>query len=1073
MRPRKLSIENFGPYRRRTCVDFDALGEFFLICGPTGSGKSTLFDAMTYCLFGQAPGGRQGFEAELVSDFAQPGEKPLVEFEFSLAGSSYRILRRAPYSKPKRAGGFAEAPPAATLFIASRSSDSGWKVLVDGVKAVNKRVTELIGLTADEFNKIILLPQGEFQQFLEMDSTKRSEVLEKLFPVDLYERITELAKARTQEAKNGLSSLDAELARLEAELGEEPEAELKSLREEHGSARRTETGAAAALGDAERRLELERNILARRERAERADRTVRELLGREGEEKSRLERIELAKAAAALQALSRVFTNVLAKAEGLALKAGQLSGELAGLELETAAQEKAGQRAEALEGELAEDRRRLYGLEKALLLWRRRLEAEEGLRRARAEEAESARLVSQELGRVEELKREIEALRPAAGEEAQVRARLEELREQKELLAALKDEGGRQRRLFDDKAKLEEELRALREDRRTAEARVREAQARLSRLEAELALVEAANLAAKLKPGQPCPVCGSLEHPALAFEFADKKAASAKELVEAREERIKAASGLASLDARLGLLSSRMEALCEEIAASGRELGRRAAAVSKIVKTLFPGAPPGVSAFDPGRDMEVSDAEEALRLMDDLELVVTRHEAWRGDVEKRLLDFERRREKSEAEGYRLSQALQNLELLRSRADEDRRKTAICQSSLTEIERESGSVDPHPAWEALSLEIQSKGKELEGLRKAKRDWEEAVARVRTRLETILPEEKAAREELEKAKRELAAALAEKGFLPGRGGVSEGLDRALAAALAEARKALLDPALLAAQEKEALAYRESLAAARAAAETEAAQLAEVSGSLGDEKIDLEAARASIESFRLARDEARLRGEKLSLRVDRLEKALFRREGLLEQRSRVEEGSRSLYGLSELLRGEIAGRRLPFKNYVLAMYFREVIRRASIHLSRMSEGRYYLKPEEGQSSGRGRIGLGLRVLDSWTGQDRPSGTLSGGEKFLTSISLALGLADSMREQSGAVSLESVFIDEGFGSLDEESLDRAIRVLDKIRGSRVIGIVSHVPELKTRIPARIEVEKSNAGSGLRQYSGLRAGDV
>jgi exonuclease SbcC len=1072
VRPSKLSVENFGPYRRKTCVDFEALGEFFLICGPTGSGKSTLFDAMTYCLFGQAPGGRGGFEAELVSDFAPPGEKPLVEFEFSLSGSTYRIVRQAPYAKPKRVGGLTEVPPAATLFIGSRSSDSGWKVLADGVKPVNRKVAELVGLNADEFSKIILLPQGEFQQFLEMDSTKRSQVLEKLFPVDLHERITELARTRAQEAKNGLSSLGAELARLETELGEEPGAELERLRKEQAEARRAEDEAAAALGRSERRFELERSLLARRERAGRAAGAVRELLGKAEEEKSRLGRIELAKAAAAARPFSLAFSGARAKAEGLGLKSKQLTEELANLELESEAREESGRRAEILEGQLTEDRKRLYALEKALQLWRRRLEADEGLKVAKAEAAESDRLVSEELGRIEEVRREIEALRPAPGEEVRARAKLEELREQKVRLSALKDVGSRRLKLLIDAAELEGEVSKLREDKRGAEARVDKAEASLSLLEKEVALAEAGYLAAKLKPGQPCPVCGSLEHPALAPGFEGKDLAPAKELAEAREERIKAAAGLASMEARLGLLNSRLEALSGEIAASGRELGRDATSAANIFEEYLPGDRPGISASALERTMEIAGEEETLRFMDDLESIAVRLEARRDEAEKFMLDLDQRREKSESENSLVSRAMQNLELLRFKAEESRRKAAVCQNTLLEIERGSGSTDPNPAWEALSSEIQSKEKELEELKSSGKEWEEAVARVRTRLETILPEEEAAREELGRSERELAEVLAEKGFLAERDKRSENSSRALAAALADAQKSLLPPVLLAAEEKAALAYRENLAAAQAAAETEAAQLAEEAKSLGDAEINLEASRASIESFRQARDRARLEGERLNLQVDRLEKALARRSNLLEQRTQAEEEGRNLYGLSELLRGEISGRRLPFKNYVLAMYFSQVIRRASTHLSKMSEGRYYLKPEEGQSSGRGRIGLGLRVLDSWTGQDRPSGTLSGGEKFLTSISLALGLADSLRERSGAVSLESVFIDEGFGSLDVESLDRAIRVLDKIRGSRVIGIVSHVPELKSRIPARIEVEKGSAGSTLRQYSSPGTGE-
>jgi exonuclease SbcC len=174
--------------------------------------------------------------------------------------------------------------------------------------------------------------------------------------------------------------------------------------------------------------------------------------------------------------------------------------------------------------------------------------------------------------------------------------------------------------------------------------------------------------------------------------------------------------------------------------------------------------------------------------------------------------------------------------------------------------------------------------------------------------------------------------------------------------------------------------------------------------------------------------------------------------------------LNGLSALLNGEMQGRRLPFKNYVLGAYFRVVVERASARLGQMSDGRFALAADEG--SGRGKAGLELLVRDAHTGQSRPSGTLSGGERFLTSLSLALGLADTIRERSGGASLDAIFIDEGFGSLDDEALDRAIAVLDEARGARTIGIVSHVAELKARIPSRIEVSKGRSGSSLRVVS-------
>jgi len=194
--------------------------------------------------------------------------------------------------------------------------------------------------------------------------------------------------------------------------------------------------------------------------------------------------------------------------------------------------------------------------------------------------------------------------------------------------------------------------------------------------------------------------------------------------------------------------------------------------------------------------------------------------------------------------------------------------------------------------------------------------------------------------------------------------------------------------------------------------------------------------------------------------LASARVRREALRERGDRLVE-------LAGLLNGDTAGRRLSFRNFVLARYFSRVAQRASVRLREMSEGRYDIRVVEGRSRGQGRIGLDLEVMDGFTGRCRPASSLSGGEKFLTSISLALGLSDVITRRSGGIALDSIFIDEGFGSLDDETLDRAVAVLDRIRGQRVIGIVSHVGELRIRIPARIEVDKTGNGSSLRIIGG------
>ncbi|MDA8426255.1 MAG: SbcC/MukB-like Walker B domain-containing protein, partial [Treponema sp.] len=278
-------------------------------------------------------------------------------------------------------------------------------------------------------------------------------------------------------------------------------------------------------------------------------------------------------------------------------------------------------------------------------------------------------------------------------------------------------------------------------------------------------------------------------------------------------------------------------------------------------------------------------------------------------------------------------------------------------------------------------------------------------------------------------------------------------------AAARRAALDGAALKELEDAADGYGRSLAAARA----ECAALE--SGLAGDEAgaaaLDTlaERARAARESYDLI--QSRLEAERAER--TRLAALAAERGRLRAERAELDARWASLSALSALLNGELPGRRLPFKNYALGAYFRVVAERASARLAQLSDGRYALVADEGAAAGKGKIGLDLLVRDSFTGRHRSVGTLSGGERFLTSLGLALGLADTIRDRSGGASLEAVFIDEGFGSLDEETLDRAVSALDEVRGARIIGIVSHVAELRSRIPSRIEVTKGREGSALR----------
>ncbi len=225
MKPLSLSFEHFGPYCKRQDIDFSKLDDFFLIYGKTGSGKTTIFDAIAYALYGKAVGGRSNLERELGSRFSPAGSKPWVQFEFLASSAQWKVYRSLPYKKLNRRGQESEAASEVALY---RMNEKGsYAILADRVTEANQILIDLLRLSAEEFSKIVLLPQGEFQKFLEMKTTERVEILEKLFDVGIYDTITETARKKVMELDAYLKAKKEEIERISNELGIEPESRIK------------------------------------------------------------------------------------------------------------------------------------------------------------------------------------------------------------------------------------------------------------------------------------------------------------------------------------------------------------------------------------------------------------------------------------------------------------------------------------------------------------------------------------------------------------------------------------------------------------------------------------------------------------------------------------------------------------------------------------------------------------------------------------------------------------------------------------------------------------------------------
>lgn len=1012
MRPHRLVMENFGPYREPASIDFDALGPVFLVWGKTGSGKTSIFDAMTYALYGGVAGSRSGLEKQLWSQHAKPGDKPRVEFEFDLGGETWKVERFPPHRRNIKNGEEREAPAEAACW---RLEGGAWRLVADKIGEVDRAMESRLGLSLDEFSKIVLLPQGEFQRFLEMDSSARVEILEKLFPVDLHGAVTELARQRSRAAADELKRLEAELERLRGEAaaaglaldGETGSGTRDGMVRAADEAEGASEAALAALVAAESALARGLDDGKRAANAKAARERLASLEAGAADAATRRERLDAARRAASAlphaEAARRAAEALAEERSTLARREAALSSLRLG-ESEAVARRA---EAEASEAERAGLDRELGELERARESWKKAAAAAESLGKARARARDLAEGLAAACAEEEAALASAGAAALPPGEEEAIGRAWQEANVAFEAAKTLEAFVSRLSGLIREASVLEGAAKA-------ATAAAARADSVYADFLAARDKAAAALLAAGLTPGEPCPVCGSRDHPTPAASIAPEEMAPSAGSPGDRGDRLGAERDAAL--ARQASAKAALEAKFADLEAARNE------ARASFPDCLRDDGFPAISAEEAraareGAGRAAAEAAERFRGLGD----------------------RRRNWKTATDAY---------EALRRRREEIRNAQSEAESRLAAAEAEAaasmahaGGSDPGPRI----AELRARREAVAAAGKAASEAAETWARELGKAEALVAESRGRLPALEEASR-LAAldagrALSEGGF----------------AAEAEARLAALDRVALSDLERSVAAYDKGLAEARAAA-------AEAERALGTASVpDIDALSAAVEAAKAAHEAARSRSESARetlSRYDRIAGDILRRSA---ERLELSVRSSRLAGLSALLSGDLSGRKLPFKNYVLGLYFREVIAGASARLGQMTDSRYGLAAAEGPVSGRGRTGLDLQVLDSYTGRARACGTLSGGERFLTSLALALALSDTIRKRSGGASLDAVFVDEGFGSLDEEALDRAVAALDRARGARMIGIISHVPELRGRIPSRIEVEKGRRGSRLR----------
>lgn len=1024
MRPVRLTMQAFGPYPGREVVDFDRAvdGGLFGIYGPTGSGKSTIFSAMTFALFGEAAKAEQE-TTSLRSDHADPNMPTEVEFVFDV-GKRRCVVRRSPeQTRPKyRGAGETKSPHEAWLFDATGlaldqiSNGNSGKILAEKkTGAVREAVTDLLGYGPEQFRQIVLLPQGRFETFLAAKTDERVKILRELFDVSTYRRLAakfkEEADAAVKEVKEKRDVCAARLKAEEFDGVEALAAGIEQTQGQHEESLKREVEAAKSVCDARTALEagckLEDLFVA----AGKAQAEFEGLLDKESEIVALGERVKNAQRAQALFDVERHLVDANSEVSGLTTKLGKAE------ELSSKAAEKARASAGALKRERAgeheiEDLRRLCD---SLERYEQELTGAAGLD-ANAKGAATALGEAQKKSDAAD-RRHKELLDQKGSQELAFKATREKEsargalnRTLDSLNAALKDAEQFEKEEGDLEAT---KLTAgrLKTEFDKALSSAAEAKAGFEAAEANLAAVQALHLAAKLVPGETCPVCGSCDHPApanglienvgLDQAFRDAK----KAWEQAQKGQYEASRKFALAEGALRVHQDRFNELSkpEQSAAFLREqIGTVTGEAAKL-----------------GPEIDLAIAEQRL------EEVTTKAVAAEETRETARSALEIARQEEGIARDRYEQALSAIpEEFRDRNALDA-ALAAKQAELTarQVALEAATNTERLAGEAALGAVKD-------AQAAKTEHDKAIGR-REKAKTAF------RERLE------ASDLTEPSYQSFKAWISR----------IESDSERVDE------------FRKKLELTRTSRETAALSIA------GRERPDLAPLQTGLrEAERMQRVETDKRAH-IGARLSFLEKL---RAEIDESLSRLEEyvsKTAPLRALSALFNAENE-MRLDLETYAISAMFDHVLRSANQRLAPMTNGRYLLERDDGVG-GRSRRGLGIRVFDFHTGKPRSPSTLSGGETFIAALALALGLSDVVESVNGKVHLDTIFIDEGFGSLDTENesgtLDQVLQVLTNLVGQRrSVGLISHVQLVQEAIPNGFYVRKELHGSRVEARAGI-----
>lgn len=1039
MRPLQLKMNAFGPYASCAEVDFEALGEkgLFLITGNTGAGKTTIFDAITFALFHRTSGTDREITT-LRSDYAKSSEETYVELTFCHMGRTYQIYRSPQYDRPKKTGqGFVTQPAKAKLL---REPD----IPIEGVKQVNEAVEALLRINYDQFKQISMIAQGEFREVLYADTKKRGEILQKIFATEGYRRMAYIMDNRRKDVygqmQDTLKSIDQYFAGIQYEEDSEVSECVNRLKgTQYQLEEKINVYESVILEDETRILKQEKELDEKHRLSVAKERELtliqvnNTLFYKYEELKKEKERLEaekdqMVKEEQLLQKQSKAVYEVKPCRERyLEAKSAKILAETV-LSKEKNTLEDAAKQVK-VQNTLLESAEKQSNIaenyqKQAILIaqseekYRKRDELkiqeagfEETIQKISKRKSELSEQRMQLERRILSEKSEVERLAVSVEICAKLEQLCGKLQEKTEQMWNILDKD------FIELGKAKKELKNFQEIFIKKRDKFELAAQTYQNMERTLEASRAGILASYLEEGKPCPVCGSKEHPSLA------------KLPEhfVTEEELKV-----------------QKEVCEIAEGEKNTANEKAIRAFSIYKTKIEHLKKEISCYiNLNENMDENSMKENLQKFYE-ECCLERKEK-----EKQWKEALLQKERWQSLQKQIADENEQLDALRNKEEDITKQLSVVETDCAKIKgqlREMEELTFSNLQEAVSerkkLEVRA-AKILEEINLCKKKLDEAKAEVAAKKATV--------ENLTEQLKILVQDYESKKQL------YEDVRRVHGFEEETIEQYFVPKEKIQELESRINSYHTSMAVAKANFELAEKDIQ------GKEKLDENLAKQAAEESRLTEEISREKLTKLQSRLERNQDSLSQ---ILMQKKKADKKIQELsmyQNLSDLLNGRTTGKnKTSFETYVQMSGFDGIIRAANRRLLLMSGGQYQLFRHE-DAQAKGNIALNLDILDHYTGKKRPVNSLSGGESFMASLSLALGLSDLVTANVGGIRIDTLFIDEGFGTLDEKSLQDAIAMLQELSNSnKLIGIISHREELKQEIAKKIQINKTNRGSSL-----------